>query len=227
MLERGLIGVEFITANGSDAILLLADIAGTTRAFAGVPASLLTASDLHGFLAVISDTGGSRVSEIFSNAAGNPTVPVGPTLAKPTLTFTLATPYLRPRAQVAVQPEYASELEVIYSQASPPRSASVLASAAYAAPAGSWDLTVPDLTAAGFDVNLGLKANTKVTWTAQATGGATYLQLVGRPSDGSMVRSATRGDTVSAGAVHTRVWPTSLVLDVQRARTQGEHLARP
>ena len=59
----------------------------------------------------------------------------------------------------------------------------------------------------------------------QATGGASYLQLVGQPANGSIVRSATRGDTVSASAVHTR-FARSLILDVQRARAKGENLPR-
>src|SRR5205823_12232532 len=97
--SSGLVGVEFITANGTDAGIFFAPLTSSTRSYGSVPAALLTPTDLHGFLALATDSLGTRVTEIFAISGGDRTIQLGPALIKPTITFASTTPYLRPNMQ--------------------------------------------------------------------------------------------------------------------------------
>src|SRR5205823_4965467 len=151
---------------------------------------------------------------------------LGGSFGRPTITYAATSPYLRPRLQLASRAEYASAIEVIFQQGSIGRATSVVMTPSYLGAVPTvWDVTIPDVSAAGFDAGWGLQTGRRISWSVRTVGGSAYADFVGRPKDGVLIRYANRADTIAAGAVHSRVG-RSLILDVQRARAQGEHFPR-
>ena len=112
----------------------------------GVPASMLTAGDLHFAAAFVfsGDTGEFRGSGLYFEQPIDRTLTLGSPLPVPDVTTASATPYLRLRATGSLTTAYNRFVRVLFGQ--PGRSAMIEASSAYLAGATTYDLAIPDFT---------------------------------------------------------------------------------
>jgi uncharacterized membrane protein len=130
---------------------------GATQRYAGVPADRLQGGELQTLFvqaASTTDTTTSRGIFQFIRGVSDRTVTIGPNLGAVSVSAASTTPYLRPRATFASQAQYGQGATVDFDQDD--RTATVTVSAAYlnGAPT-TWDISVPDLSAAGFDPTWG------------------------------------------------------------------------
>jgi hypothetical protein len=156
--------------------------------YAGVPSDRLQSGDSHVLFAFAqgADTTSMRGLLAFVRTISDRSVTLG------------TTPYLRLRATSAGQSQYAGAASVDFVQGT--RTASVSATAAYfgGAPA-TWDLAIPDLSAAGFDAAWGLRPGARTDWSL-TTFGANFLSVFsGTPADGTTLLTASKSGTL-AGA---------------------------
>jgi hypothetical protein len=111
------------------------------------------------------------------------------------------TPYLQPRAQLQSQSAYSGVVDAQFAQSA--NSVDVAATAAYfgGAPA-TWTVSVPDLTAAGYDPTWGLKSGTPLDWQVNAFAGDVLVFAGATPFDGAQIAGAGRASSssVSIGA---------------------------
>ena len=190
---------SFVTANGSSAEY--GNNLGGPNAvgYAGVPDSLLLPGDLHEIFVTASPAGGSsfRAALVLRHSVGADAVTFGPALSQPTVASVGTSPYLRLRAQLVSQAEYNAIAHVDFAQAA--NSASVTTTAGYSngTPA-TWTITIPDLTAAGYDPAWGMKTGSAVDWLALAGAGSVLPLLGSTPNDGDRALLAAVGSTSSA-----------------------------
>jgi hypothetical protein len=168
-----------------------------------VPSALRNEGDLHQLYASASNVDGTRESISYYRTPPARPVAFGAMIDAPTLALLARTPYVRPRAQVVTKFEYQNAIEVSYSEASGPagsRLVSVMTTAGFLGETPTtWELSVPDLTGAGYDVNAALHSDT-LQWTVTARGGDIGVILGAPPIDGIRLLSATRsGAAVPAG----------------------------
>ena len=95
-----------------------------------------------------------------------------------------------------LQGEYARLVHAEFEQSD--RAASISATSGYTGPTTAWDVSVPDLSAAGFDPGWALRSGQSTEWTVEASGGTFLPELGAAPVDGSVLRYATRTGTTSA-----------------------------
>jgi hypothetical protein len=168
--------------------------------YAGVPSDRLQSGDSHVLFAFAqgADTTSMRGLLAFVRTISDRSVTLGPAPAAAAVTSLGTTPYLRLRATSAGQSQYAGAASVDFVQGT--RTASVSATAAYfgGAPA-TWDLAIPDLSAAGFDAAWGLRPGARTDWSL-TTFGANFLSVFsGTPADGTTLLTASKSGTL-AGA---------------------------
>lgn len=200
--EEGFASVSYVTANGSGAPFFSGQAEGSTIDYFGIPASKQAAGDLHQLLVGAFASGAnptaSRMSYGFFRDATDRTVTLGAALSPATVTSVATAPYARLRAQFASQADYNALATATFAQAA--RQATVSASAAYfgGTPA-TWDLAIPDLAnVAGFDATWGLRTATQANWSVTALGGD-FLTLSGQaPTDGALVKAASRSGNAAA-----------------------------
>jgi hypothetical protein len=170
---------------------------GAAATLYSVPAAQLAAGDMHELtiLALQSSTVG-RVHVSYFGAPGDRTELVGPNLSAPTLTSITSTPYVRPRLQLASQPEYATAADVFLQQATAGsfRALLVLATAGHlGATPGTWDLVVPDFTGTdGFNASWMLSAGPSTSYFAEAYSLRSEILFGGLPVAGDVLRVAFR-----------------------------------
>lgn len=147
------------------------------------------AGDLHEILAEVQEGANDfRGAYSFFTVPGARDAGLGPLLSRPTFSSLGATPYPRLRVQFASQAEYNSVALGHFSQetgTATDRVVTILMTTAYlgAVPA-TWDLSVPDLTAAsGFSSSWLLATGQSTTVAAAAYGGAI---LTGTPTNGTI-----------------------------------------
>jgi hypothetical protein len=183
---------SYITAGGTAATLTAnLGAVGGTQPYQGVPSSLQAAGDLHEFLVLAGTDVMSRLVVASFHGAANRTVTLGSQLAPATVNVVSALPYARYRLQLMSQSEYGQMAVASFEQANAtaPRTTTVFATDGYfgGTPA-SWELTIPDLTGAGYEANWGLRPNTTTDWTATAAGGSLFTI----PGEGTTLIAASR-----------------------------------
>lgn len=190
----------FITASGTEATLTntFAPADGPLDYFA-VPTALRNSTDLH-YLEVYSagDVSDRLVLQWF-DAPGPKTVTLGPAVPAPTIT-TVATSPVRMKALVPTQSEYPTAAAVNFAQFEQSgddfdiRFVQITTTAAFlggALPA-AWDLTIPDLSGAGYQAAWGLKAGPQVEWQVDVLN-ATGVGIFGPAAvNGATIATASR-----------------------------------
>lgn len=166
----------FSTANGSSALTGFSTGAASAATYTGVPVTI--AGDLQEVLAEAMETNGMRGAITYFVGTGTRTLTLGPPLSTPTVTSLGITPYPRLRVQYASQAEYNAIGMALFHQggstsASTDRDVSIVATPGYfgGVPA-TWDLSIPDLTAAaGFNTSWMLAPATSTEVTTAGYGG--------------------------------------------------------
>ena len=178
---------------------------GSQLRYYGLPTDRLEAGELH-FVSVsaFSDLQGGggdattfRSTATFVRTITDRTLTLPPNLSTPTVSAAATAPYLRPRATLPVQSEYASGVTIGYSQTD--RFATVSVTPGYLGSATTWDVSIPDLTAAGFDPTWGLRGGARTMWSVTAFGGFAP-GLGGLPTEGTLFRFAARTGTIAGTA---------------------------
>lgn len=173
--------------------------------YAGVPTDRLQAGDLHAlatFANVRGDSTSTRGVFTFVRTITDRSVTIGPSPSAATVTAITSTPYLRLRATAASQAAYNAGASVTFTQAT--RSADVSVTPGYvggSTPA-TWDLSIPDLTAAGFDPNWGLRPATRTDWGFSTYGGSFLAFIGGVPAEGTTFNFANKTGSF-AGALRS------------------------
>ena len=206
--DQSLITVLLTTANSTNAVLY-ADpgSAGASRPYFGVPAAQLIAGDLHYVQATALPSGfttdpilaaTSRSSGIFtSGAIGNLTLTFGPALSAPTVTTAATAPYVRLRTVLTRQAEYNQIFNINYQQSgSTSRAVSIDATAAYVG-SGSLDITIPDLSAASYDSNFGLKTGVSTMYIVTVSGYSAGNGGVASSAAGVTALTAAKAGTIT------------------------------
>ena len=203
--DQQTVGESFLTTNGATAAFFENPGAtfqpGPGVLYGAVPDSLLQPGDLHLIQVAAAPAGNNPTSSRFMflllHSATDPTITLGPPLNTPTVTSAAATPYLQPRAQLQSQSQYADVVDAQFAQSA--NSVDVAATAAYfgGTPA-SWTLSVPDLTAAGYNAAWGLQSGTPVDWQVNAFAGNVLVLAGAAPVDGAQILGAGRGSSSSA-----------------------------
>jgi hypothetical protein len=197
--DEAAVGVSYFTGVfGLGAFSL--STGGATQTYAGLPTAQLQANDLHALFVSASpsnDETSSRGLIQYFRTVANRTATLGAALSTPTISSIASTPYARLRAQVASQSTYGQMATVDFTQTN--RSATVSMTSGYAGgtPA-TWDLAIPDFSAAGFDATWGLRPGVQTTWDVSAFGG-NFLQFIsGLPTDGATVQYAMKSGTLAS-----------------------------
>ena len=181
----------FTGARGSSfGIVGFQSATGAAQPYDAVPTAQLAASEFQQLMVNSSTASfdGTRSAGIYFRTVADRTLTLGPALSLPTVSKVATAPYVRPRMQFTSQSQYNRLAIADWRQNSINRGANVSMTAGYTsgtAPA-TWDLVVPDLTAAaGWTNSWGLQDGTAIAWGADAFGGAiAYL-------DASIVEGAT------------------------------------
>ncbi len=189
--------------------------------YSSIPAPQTTAGDLQELLVFAGDAGNSnaaRFAGLFFHTPSNKTIAMGPDLATPTVSKAATTPYLQPRAQLALQTEYNKLLIADYSQGDPVDvSASVAATAAYYGAPAAWDLSLPNLsTVTGWSNTWGLVNGTPTDWSLVAQGGS--ILQIGPPTDGGTIQFAAVSSGSTPLTVRTNQAMQRRLVDLFRPR---------
>jgi len=192
--------VSFVTLNGASAPYLSEPGGPNGFGYAGVPDSLLQPGDLHAISVFAAPSTGTSYRFVFvlHHSAVADTLAFGPSLNQPTVTTVGTTPYLRLRAQLPSQAEYAGLADATFSQNE--NIVDVAATAGYTGTTPpSWSLDIPDLTGAGYDPAWGLRSGSPVNWDVGAVAG-NFLPFFGgaSPFDGARIVGAGVTSTSSA-----------------------------
>jgi len=182
--------------------------ASGAQPYAAIPLAQLDANDIQ-YLDVSTGgaTAGRGTFQYFRNPL-NQTIALGPYLNTPTVTKLVTAPNARPRVQLASQPEYNRSISIVFTQST--LSGAVLVGATpgyYGGVPATWDLTMPDLSAAaGWNSAWGLQDGTPIDWAVLAEGG-TILGLDLTITDGSRSMFATQS---SSAPLNVRALRTGL-----------------
>ena len=165
---------------------------------AGLPADRLLAGELQSLVVYAEPLNvptASRTALTYLRTLGDRTVALGPMLASPSMSGVPGGAYVRQRVVLPMQSEYDRLVHAQFQQSD--RGVLVAATAGYVGSASAWDVTVPDLTAASFDPAWALHSGAAATWSVDASGGTFLPELGVAPTDGSVLRYATRTGTAS------------------------------
>ena len=155
---------EVITENGtSHRLMEFSGASADAASFVSLPQSVRLSSDRHVLSAYTSGGAGTREVVGYFTTPGNRTVTFGPNLNTGTFSVLAAAPMVRPRATIASQSEYGDAMQATFSQSASHgfRMITMLTSLRFrgSLPA-TWELEMPDLSAAGYDSDWGLVAPT-------------------------------------------------------------------
>jgi hypothetical protein len=165
--------------------------------YVSVPASLRIGTDIHVLQSDLSDVEGTRSLAHYYTTPAAKTLAFGPMVGTPTITTVATTPYVRPRAQLASQAEYAGGVLVQWTHTTGETTGNIVAVLTTAGFVGgvpaTWDVTVPDLSDAGYPAASGLQG-TDYSWSASVISATSGVSLFGgAPPDGTTIITATRG----------------------------------
>ncbi|AHG88101.1 hypothetical protein J421_0564 [Gemmatirosa kalamazoonensis] len=155
------------------------DAAVTTRTVYAVPAAQLVAGDLHQVIATVSTVAKPRATRqiiAYAHTLADRTIAFGPAMPAPTVTAITGAPAGRLRAQGTLPAEYAAGVSLDVTQTTTARFATVHATSGFLGGATSYDLQIPDLSAAvGWDTQFALRTGAAVDWWV--SGGGPSLDL--------------------------------------------------
>ncbi len=202
---------EFLTANGSVALLSIAQ--ATSVSYSAVPPSSLAAGDLHAVVALAEDASGLRGVVTYNHEAGARALTLGPVLAQPTISSLSTGPFARLQLLIPSQTQYQAFaytefLQGIDSTAAS-RRVSILATADYfnGLP-GAWILPIPDLAqTAGVTPSWGLSPSAYTNVYFEVDGG---LAASAPTADGTEFRfAASQGATTTSAGLRPAPLTTS------------------
>jgi len=179
-----------ITATGSSVELFDAWYRGSTFGLFGLPADRLAPGDLYQLFVSAQPAGSihsARGVMSYIHTLTNQTVSLGPIPPVPSVrTLSTTSP---PRFEVTVgrQDAYRGTLLLVFTQgaAAGDRELRLYMTADYLGGApSSWDVSTPDLSAAGYDANLGLFANVATGWSVMPTSATSLVAILGEPYGG-------------------------------------------
>ncbi len=195
------LNMAYNTANGSSGLFFTNFQPSTDPmgSYPGIPAAQQEAADFHLLTVLATDPNlmtldHQRSVTLINHDAKDLTATLGPELNLPTITQPATMPYVRFRAQVAVQDEYDGYTFVTFNQTAG-RMNSVLIGTTESFRAGSdLDVTIPDFSGlAGFDDNWGPEAGVPTTWGLLGIGWTGMGGIIGTPYfDGAVSFSAGR-----------------------------------
>jgi len=173
--------------------------------YVSLPASVRVASDMHRISASASNSIATNSIVHYYTAPSAKSLAFGPIVNEPAVTNTTTTGVIRPRVQLVSQAEYPSAMIVQFGESvgQVSRYVGIFTTAGFmgGTPA-TWDVTVPDMSSAGYQASWGL-ATQSYTWSiaAYGTAGGTW-PLGTSPVDGMTVISGARGqmDMIQLGA---------------------------
>ncbi|HEY9229099.1 MAG TPA: hypothetical protein VIP11_20780 [Gemmatimonadaceae bacterium] len=208
------VAVNFATSTGANALTYVSPMGGANQEYTGVHSALTAPGDLHSIS--INDVAGTpgleRFATVYLRDIGDRTVSLGPSLDVPTVSAPAGSALWR--IQVPSKSEYGTFAMASFSQLDPaaPRAASVLVTSAYlgGSPPTTWDISIPDLSAAGFDSRLGLQPSAPTQWFVTTQGGGSLAQFLS-PSDGLTLIGSTRS-TAQGEAVRSSRTPSSRLI---------------
>ncbi|MEO5569215.1 MAG: hypothetical protein ABIR92_12025 [Gemmatimonadaceae bacterium] len=173
------LGMDMATANLTTAFILSLGGTGTgsnvVTNYLVPAASQRLATDNYRLFLGASNASGDRGVQIQGMATFNArTATLGPALSTPTVTQAVTTPNIRMRLQMASQAQYGGGAAANYWQSSgaAEREAFVFMSSGYlGGTPTTWDVTMPDLSGAGFQTTWGLQTGTAVEWGIEGYSG--------------------------------------------------------
>jgi len=185
---------HFTTAGGTAGLLMPIpgiDHTTTTRTLGAIPAAETIAGDLHQVVATIQTNGtitrATRQIIAYARSLSDRTVNFGPALPAPTVTALAGAPAARLRAQGTLPAEYAAGVSFDMTQTANARFATIHATRGFIGAGTTYDLQMPDLTAAvGWDTNFALRAGAATNYWV--SGGGPVLDF----GDARYVFNATR-----------------------------------
>lgn len=191
------VGTEFITANGAHQQLGTLTLSGGTTAvsYVSVPDALRVSSDLQKLSIVTTGVVGVRTVTQYYSTPTNKTITIGPMVNVPTISDAATSPYVRPRAQLASQPEYQSAVEFDYTQFIDQvfRAVYVVTTSGFLGGTPvTWDVTVPDFSGTGYLDEWGLVTGESYSRIVHAFNGSPGDLLPMAPAQGVTLISATR-----------------------------------
>jgi hypothetical protein len=189
----------FITANGTEATLtndlLFAD--GSLDYYT-VPAALRTSSDLHHLDVYASSNDGERAMQQWFDAPASKTVTLGPVVSAPTIT-TVGTAPIRMKALVPAQSEYPTAAGATFVQFEQVgddfdiRFVQITTTVGFLGGLPTeWDLTIPDLSGAGYQADWGLKVGPEVEWQVDVLGATGVAIFQSAFVNGATIATSTR-----------------------------------
>ncbi len=174
-----LVSSTYLEVGGEEASLAslsLTFFGAASQSYRAIPLAQLNANDFQLLGALALSANRNRTAGLSFRNPLNQTLALGPDLNTPVVTKLVTAPNARPRVQLASQPEYNSSVLAFFAQSTLQRSVAVTAEPGYygGAPA-TWDVTVPDLSAAaGWNSAWGLQDGTPIDyWGVSAQGGLT------------------------------------------------------
>jgi hypothetical protein len=180
--------------------------------YVSLPASLRIATDIHEISAAASNSIATNTIVHYYNAPSAKTLAFGPIVNEPTITNTTTSGIIRPRIQLVSQAEYPSATVVQLGEAvdQVSRYVGIVTTAGFmgGTPA-TWDVTVPDMSTAGYQASWGLQTQT-YNWSVAAYGSSGAGWPLGTvPVNGVTVISGTRGkvDVVQINGPASRLIP--------------------
>ena len=191
----------FRSVTGTKGVIQVLEPTATSNTLYSVPADKFVAGDLHELLVQAYSADVERRLYSYLGALADRTDTLGPTLSSPTVTVISASPYVRFRGQLAVQPEYPSLAQFGYGQSgTPDRLVYVAVTAGFlgATPASTWDVAIPEFgSVAGLNSSW-LLSSALVGYLAEADGGPGEVLLGGKPSIGDFQRWGIRYGSTGA-----------------------------
>lgn len=149
---------------------------------------------------VVSSSGsasGTRSVTSFFRTLADQSVTLGPPQNTPTYTIAATAPYVRYRAQLAVQPEYGALAEFFFRQSTSPTHIQIWmvdVTAGYAG--GTWDVQIPDLSSVAAFAAAGMQVGVTTSAIVTTTSARPALYLGAIVAAGETFRTGTRSTTL-------------------------------
>ena len=161
---------------------------GASTSYQAIPAAQLQAGEYQQFFVGAESF---RFATLYFRTPAARTVALGPVLNAPAVSAAATEPYLRPRVQLTSQAEYNRLLlAFLYESQSDGRTVLLVSDGYLGGTPQTWDVTVPDLSAAsGWNNSWGLQGGGDLEWTVDALGGI-IITFGEEPTDGAMTRIA-------------------------------------
>jgi hypothetical protein len=179
--EKMSLSQVFVTASttGPFALYPGVDRPETVRTVYGIPLAQTVAGDLHQVVATINTVGtptgspnrGSRQIIAYSRTLSDRTLSFGPAMPAPTVTALASGAPGRLRATGTLPIEYSSGVSFDVTQTTTGRFATVHTTAAFLNTAGTYDVQIPDLSAAvGWDTQFAIRTGVPTNWWVSGGG---------------------------------------------------------